>query len=448
MNYTNMLQSVTKVLGADARCDTRMAAATELWSEMYRGRAPWNTREVLSAGIPAAVAAETARLTTVELVSSCDGSELIDGLYQSRVLPELRRNVEYGMAGGTLIIKPIASPAGISSQFIRAGRFLPLGYDGSGNITKCAFIDQIRKQKTVFTLLEIHTLTRDGFRIENRAFRSESDSMLGSEIPLTDVEAWADLSPMHEFAGIEHLPFGIFRVPLANTIEEDSPLGVATYSRAAELIYEADRRYSDLCWEYEAKQAAVHVASSMLDYDRDTGKYRLPAGRERLYRVVNVEKGLTDQPFIDVYSPEIRSSQYLEGFNAQLRLIEFACNLAYGTLSDPNNVDKTAEEIKASKQRSYAYVRDCQEALERALREWGDAAVFWARLYGLDSAAGFDMEFEWGDSIISDPEAEREEDRKDLANGTLRPEEYRAKYRDETIEEALENLPQTASVME
>ena len=111
-------------------------------------------------------------------------------------------------------------------------------------------------------------------------------------------------------------------------------------------------------------------------------------------------------------------------------------------------MDKTAEEIKASKQRSYAYVRDCQEALERALRQWGDAAVFWARLYGLDSAAGFGMEFEWGDSIISDPEAEREEDRKDLANGTLRPEEYRAKYRDETIEEALANLPQTASVME
>ena len=56
-------------------------------------------------------------------------------------------------------------------------------------------------------------------------------------------------------------------------------------------------------------------------YNRDTGKFRLPADRERLYRVVNVEKGLTDQPFIDVYSPEIR----------------------------------------ASKQRSYAYVRDCQE---------------------------------------------------------------------------------------
>ncbi|MCR4646279.1 MAG: phage portal protein [Oscillospiraceae bacterium] len=447
MNYSEIMQAITKVIGADAVYDKRMAAATELWSEMYRGRAPWNTKDVLSAGIASAVAAETARLTTVELVSSFKGSALIEDLYQSRVLPMLRRNTEYGLAGGTLILKPIASGNGMSTQFIRAGRFCPIGYDGSGNITRCAFIDQIRRSRTVYTLLEIHTLTQSGFKVENRAFRSASEELLGGEIALTEVEQWADLAPSAEFSGIDHLPFGIFRVPLANSIDEDSPLGVATYSRAAELIYEADRRYSDLCWEYEAKQAAIHVANSMLDYDRDTGKYKLPEGRERLYRTVNYEKGLNDKPLIDVYSPEIRSSQYLEGFNAQLRLIEFACNLAYGTLSDPNTVDKTAEEIKASKQRSYAYVRDCQEALEHALRGWGEAAVFWARLYGLDSSAAFDMEFEWGDSIIADPEQEREEDRKDLANGTLRPEEYRAKYRGETIEEALANLPDTAAVM-
>ena len=442
-----MLQAIAKVLG-DVVYDKRMAAATELWSEMYCGHAPWNTREILSANIAGAVAAETARLTTVELSVECTGSGLLTGLYEDKVAPGLRRNVEYGMAGGTLIIKPVASPEGISSQFIRAGRFYPLGYDSSGNISRCAFIDQIRQKRTVFTLLEIHTLTRGGFTIENRAFRSQSEEILGSEIALTEVDAWADLAPRAEFSGADRLPFGIFRVPLANAIEEDSTLGVSTYSRAAELIYEADRRYSDICWEFEAKQAAVHIANSMLDFDRDTGKYKLPEGRERLYRAVNYEKGLNDKPLIDVYSPEIRTSQYLEGFNAQLRLIEFACNLAYGTLSDPNTVDKTAEEIKASKQRSYAYVRDCQEALERALRDWGRAAAFWARLYGLDRAAGFDMTFSWGDSIISDPEQEREEDRKDLANGTLRPEEYRAKYRGETIEEALANLPQTAQVLE
>lgn len=447
IRYSKMMQAVSKALGAESVYSTRMANAVELWDEMYRGRAPWNRGATYSAGIAAAVAAETARLTVVELKPELTGSETVRRLFERQVQPTLRQNVEFGMVGGTLILKPLASAAGIRSQFIRAGRFYPLEFDATGNVQRCVFIDQLRRGRSIYTLLEIHTLTGGGFTIENRLFRSHDDMTLGTETALTEVEQWADLRASAEFAGLDHLPFGVFRVPLANGVDEDSPLGVSTYSKAAELIYEADRRYSDICWEFEAKQAAVHIAKSMLDYDKDSDRYLVPEGRERLYRTVNYERGMTDAPLIDVYSPEIRASAYFDGFNAQLRLIEFACSLAYGTLSDPQSVDKTAEEVKASKQRSYAYVCDCQTALERALLDWGEAAVFWCRLYGLD-AGGLSMKFEWGDSIISDPQLEREEDRKDLANGTLRPEEYRAKYRGETIEEALANLPATAEVMQ
>ncbi|MBR5825817.1 MAG: phage portal protein, partial [Clostridia bacterium] len=136
------------------------------------------------------------------------------------------------------------------------------------------------------------------------------------------------------------------------------------------------------------------------------------------------------------------------GWNNQLRLIEFSCSLAYGTLSNPQNVDKTAEEVKSSKQRSYTFVSETQAALQKALEDWCEAAYFWSRIYNLAPDGKYEMSFEWGDSILSDPDAERENDRKDLANGTLRPEEYRAKYRDESLEDALKNLPEAASVIE
>lgn len=89
---------------------------------------------------------------------------------------------------------------------------------------------------------------------------------------------------------------------------------------------------------------------------------------------------------------------------------------------------------------------DCQKALETALYEWAEGAAFWLALSGQNSA--YDMKLEWGDGILANPDAERDEDRKDLANGTLRPEEYRAKYRNETVEEALKNLPQSSEVMQ
>ncbi len=66
-----------------------------------------------------------------------------------------------------------------------------------------------------------------------------------------------------------------------------------------------------------------------------------------------------------------------------MKLIEFACCLAYGTLSDPQNVDKTATEIKTSKQRSYTFVSDTQLALQTALEDLVYAMNFWASLYGL-----------------------------------------------------------------
>ncbi|MFQ9208922.1 MAG: hypothetical protein ACLR3S_07060, partial [Clostridium fessum] len=92
---------------------------------------------------------------------------------------------------------------------------------------------------------------------------------------------------------------------------------------------------------------------------------------------VEYATGAQDKPLLDVFSPAIRDTAYYNGWNQQMRLIEFRCNLAYGTLSDPNNTDKTAEEIKASKQRSYDFISDCQRALQKALTDLVNAMAFW-----------------------------------------------------------------------
>ena len=53
---------------------------------------------------------------------------------------------------------------------------------------------------------------------------------------------------------------------------------------------------------------------------------------------------------------------FSNGYNRIVQKIEFNCGLAYGTLSDPQVVDKTAEEIISSKQRSYATVKAIQNS--------------------------------------------------------------------------------------
>ena len=131
-----------------------------------------------------------------------------------------------------------------------------------------------------------------------------------------------------------------------------------------------------------------------------------------------------------------------------MRLIEFRCNLAYGTLSDPNNTDKTAEEIKASKQRSYDFISDCQRALQKALTELVDAMAFWCDIYSLCPAGDYHLSFQWDDSIVVDAKAERDNDRADVAMGVMALYEYRMKWYGETEEEAKAAISEISSTGE
>lgn len=452
MKFTKMLTAITEILnkGSDARIDvgmtSRMASQIELWTAMYENYPPWVDQDgVLSTGLAPAIASEVARLVTLEMESEITGSkatEYLNEQYRKKVLKNIRRYVEYGCAKGGLIMKPYVSDWGIEVQFVQADGFFPISFDSSGRIVQCVFTEQFRKGDKIYTRIETHELQGDHIRITNRAYVATNDYSLGSEIAMAAVDKWALLAPEMTLEGADRLLFGYFRIPLANAEDSDSPLGVSIYSRAVDLIREADRRYSDICWEYEGTQLAVHVATSLLKYNKDQDRFEYPGGKDRLYRNVEYNSGATDKPFIDTFSPEIRDTALFNGFNNQLKLIEFNCSLAYGTLSDPQNIDKTATEIKTSKQRSYVMVSDTQMALQEALEDLVYAMNFWAVLYGLVPAGNsYKMSFVWDDSVIVDAEMERQTDRADVAMGVMSLAEYRSKWYGETLEEAEKNLP-------
>ncbi len=451
MRFTQMAKLITEELNktSDIKIDmclnSKMANAIELWSMMYRNESPWvNNKTVFSANLPASISSEVARLVTLELKSEVAGSvraDYINGVYK-KTLANLRQYTEYGCAKGGLIFKPYVAANGVQVQYIQADCFFPIAFDTSGNITHCTFVEQIRRGSKIYTRLEIHQLNGRQLKITNRAFLSTSDAVLGSEISISDVPQWSELQYEVVYDGVKKLPFGYFKVPLANTVDDNSPLGVSVYSRAVPLIKEADKRYSNISWEYEAKEAAVHIASTLLKYSKENDKFEYPGGKERLYRALEYSTGATDKPLLDVFSPEIRDASLFNGFNNQLKLIEFNCSLAYGTISDPQLIEKTAEEIKTSKQRSYTMISDTQAALQNALEDLIAAIDFWATIYNLAPMGTYETSYTWDDSIVVDAEKERKQDMADMAAGIMRPDEYRSKWYGETQTEALKNLPQ------
>lgn len=448
------INDAKRALKVDVAISSEMQTAIDQWAAMFMDKAPWLDDTTQSLGLASAVAGEIARLTTVELESTITGSPRADYLQgeYARVLADLRSRVETAAAGGGLVFKPYVDGEHIAVDCVPAWRFFPTAFNSQREVTGAVFVEQVTKGKTYYTRMEHHQLADEGYTIRNLAFSSLTRWTLGNPCSLEAVDEWADLEPeltirYKDGTAPEGVLFAYFRMPFSNTVDPESPLGVSVYSRAVGLIKEADRQYSRILWEYEGSELAVDASQGALQVKSPDGKAPvLPPRSKRLFRELAIDQGQGGDLY-KVFNPEIRDTSLFNGLDKILKRIEFNCNLAYGTLSDPQNVDKTAEEIRSSKQRSYSAVCDVQRSLQDALEHLVWAMDFYATLYKLAPRGEYDVNFTWGDGVLQDTDKEYMR-RKEMAdNGYLRPEKFVAWYFGISEDEAKDYMPEAAPPM-
>ena len=503
-------KTVEKTLHVAPIISSQMEEAIQLWSEMYKGKAPWvkepsasDPVRVVSLGIPALIASEKARTALIEFqseittptkdvevknpnykepapdeygnivpsmeppvikqtkpVGSVKRAEYLNGQYK-KLKKSLRKQIEYGIAKGGLVIKPFLvnktsedndAKWQIEFDFIQADAFYPLAFDASGNITEAAFIQTQVEKDAVYRRLEYHKFQNNTVTIINKAFKSLNTQTqgdmsgidLGQEISLKEVPRWKDLEPKVVIKDVLQPLFAYFKMPEANTIDTSSPLGVSGYSRAKDLIKDADMQYSRLLWEYEAGEMAIDIDRDALNYseknaDGTVTDHRpvLNSMQSRLYRKVDLSaEGDTFMP----YAPSLRDANYQSGLNMILSRIEDASALSRGTLSDVTEQAKTATELKILKQRSYQANADIQEAIEEALRETIYIMDAYCTLYKITPPGDYDVSFEWDDSIITDVDTEINTRMTLMREGIVSKIELRMYYFGETEEQAREAI--------
>lgn len=433
--------TVKKAIGAEVAVSEEMQRAIALWQEMFQNKAPWLDENTQSMGLAAAAASEIARLVTVEFHSEVTGGRRAAVLQRSYdfVLSKLREQTEFAAAMGGLVFKPYLDNGRIAVDFVHGDRFLPTAYNSRGEITGAVFLERVRKGKAYYTRLERHTLGDTGYTVENKAFLAYQETELGVPVSLSAVEEWAALEETvllgyGDGSPLERPLFVYFKMPFANQIDPTSPLGVSVYSRAVELMKEADRQYSRILWEYEGSELAIDADVTAM---RGT---KLPARKQRLFRSLSIQKR-DGGDLYEVFSPAIRDASLFNGLNQLLRRIEFNCNLSYGTLSDPQNEAKTAEEIKMSRQRSYGAICEIQKALEDALRHLVWVLDYYASLYDLAPAGEYETTFTWGDGVLTDTGVEYAQQKALVDGGILKPEKFLAWYFGISEEEAKEYMP-------
>jgi len=411
--------TLKQALRVDVAISSEMESALQIWTAMYENKASWLNADVRSLNLPAAIAGEIARATTIEMVVELSGSARAAYLQAQldTVLGRLREQIEKGNAKGGLMMKPYPDRTGIAVDFVQADQFYPVAFDANGNITACIFADQKQIGDKWYTRLEYHRMVDGGCQITNTAYKSSSRDTLGGQVSLAEVPAWADLQPDVLIANISRPLYAYYKYPLANNVDANSPLGVSCFSRAVAQIEDADKLYSNLVWEFESGQRALYVDALAFEKDATTGKSKLPD--KRLYRALNLSGNMDDEDLFHEWSPEFREASINSGLDSILKRIEFLCGLAYGTISDPASVEKTATEIAAGKQRSQATVTDTQKALQRALDDLLYAMDVWATLNGLAAKGGYQVVYDFDDSLVVDAEAQAAQDRQTVAMGAM-----------------------------
>lgn len=410
-----------------------MLAKIEVWQRCYCGDAEWLNEYVRSLRLEQSVVREFANIALNEMTAKVSNTAL-DAAFQSAIR-DINMHFQSGLATGAMVIKPIGTADKV--QYIAANAFIPVEYDARGRLLKVIFPEFKKIGERYYTRLEYHDLDpKQGLTITNKAYSSASGNTLGREIPLDYVEEWATLAPVIRYPTMQRPAFGYYRNPIKNNID-GSHCGISVFDAALDVIQKADLQFGRLDWEFESAERAVHVDEAAL---RPNGT--LPKLNKRLYRGLDLS---TDGgELYKEYSPALRQDGFIAGLEEYKRMIEFNVGLAYGDISNPQSVEKTATEVKTAKARKYNTVT----AIQNNLRDCLDDLVYALAFYSGMTTSGYSFVCDFKDSILTDEETERKQDIQDLQLGVLRPEEYRAKWRGETLDEALQNLPKATEVIE
>lgn len=433
---------IKRAIGAEPAITDEMLQKISQWLEMYRGKAEWITDYVRSLRIEQGICREFTDVVLSELDINVT-NEKLDGILKKHI-SALNENMQSGLALGSFCLKPLGDD---KAEFVTADKFIPLNFDDGGNLTGVVFVSTKKiKSDSFYRRFELHELTSAGLHISNFAYHSASADDMGRPCDLAEVDEWADLIPDVTYPS-DRMDLGYYRNPIKNEID-DTFCGVSIYDSAIDLIKKADIQFGRLEWEYESGERVIHVDVTALQASSEIGldgkkNYSAPKLNKRLYRGLNLDGGSGGELYKE-WSPQFRDESIIKGLEQIKRSIEFNVGLAYGDLSDVQSVEKTATEVKHAKQRKYNRVNAIENNLQKCLEDFCYGLAFYNGL----TKSGYEITVNFSDSILTDEETERNQDRQDLANGTLRPEEYRAKWRGETIEEALKNLPQSAQVVE
>ena len=280
--------------------------------------------------------------------------------------------------------------------FCMADQFVPTAWDNA-QVTEGVFISRQAKGGYYYTRLEWHKWDGLTYVITNELYRAdkfkmgttEAQDILGFRVPL------AELFPMLEeettITELEGSLFSYFRPPVANNLDDNSPLGVSIYANALETLHALDICFDSFVREFRLGKKRIIVPARMVKtvVDPTTGvPRRYFDATDETYEALSTDD--PDSLKIQDNSVALRVEEHVAAINAFLNIFCLQVGLSAGTFSfdSQNHGIKTATEVVSENSKTYKTVRNYQNMVKPAVERLVHNIIAVASLYEMTTEDG------------------------------------------------------------
>ena len=320
--------------------------------------------------------------------------------------------------------------------YAMADQFVPTAWDNA-RVTEGVFISRVAKDGYYYTRLEWHKWNGETYVITNELYRADMEKgerpdatqdILGIRVPLSDV--YPMLAEETTFKGLEQSLFTYYRTPIANNLDDNSPLGVSMYANALDTLRSIDTVYDSLLREFRLgkKRIIVPYNAVRMVVDPQTGeKIRYFDANCEAYEALNTDN--PDELKVMDNSMELRVEEHVAALNAYLNILCLQTGLSLNTFSfSTGGGMKTATEVVSENSKTYKTVKTVQHQIRPAVEALVHGIITVASLYDVQwegqsvaamAAGGYNVTVTFDDGVTQDRQTNINEGLAQVGAGTM-----------------------------
>lgn len=371
---------------------------------------------------------------------------VLDVLHKNAFSRKMQEHIEQSAAlgGGALKAhvavkhnsdgRPIKGTEEVVIDYCMADQFVPMKWNNA-DVSEAVFVTRKAKGGWYYTRIEAHSWDGDTYVIKNDLYKAnqresseQGQDILGFWCPLN--EAYPELQPVVEIRGLQQPLFTYYRNPVANNVDDNSPLGVSIYGNSFPTLQALDICYDSLVREFRLGKKRVYVSAQAVrsTYDPDTEEERrfFDADNE-VYEAFNFDN--PDVIKIHDDTPQLRIDEHIRGINTQLSALCLQMGFSAATFTfDMKAGLRTATEVISENSKTYKTISTFQAQIKPSIESLCRNIIELGILYGIEfegvpvaslSAGGYEIAVNMEDAVLEDSTSKIDKAIKLISSGLL-----------------------------